>query len=139
MLLISTRLFLIASTCLAQCYADKIKITAPYIAEKYNMNSRALMPALRRLVQVGILKSQVGGRTPGFILARKPSSISMYEIITALEGEFKMPCCREIMNDMKCGIDDCNDCSVFQIINKGIFETINSLKNTTLSDHTGIK
>ena len=139
MLLLSTRLFLIASTHLVEGYSKKIKITAPYIAKRCNVNSRALMPALRRLTQVSILKSQIGGREPGFILAREPSDISMYEIITALEGEFKMSSCRDIMDYVKCKIDNCNDCSIFQIMNKGIFKTINNLKNTTLSDHAGIK
>ena len=139
MLLLPTRLFLIASSSFVQGYTTKVKITAPKIAEIYNINSRALMPALRRLTQVGILMSQVGGREPGFILARKPSKISMYEIITALEGEFKMPSCRDMMDDVKCKIDNCSDCCVFQIINEGIFQTINDLKKTSLKDHACLK
>ena len=138
MLRLPTRLFLIVSRSLVQGYADKVKISAPSMANRYNVNSRALMPALRRLTQVGILKSQVGGRKPGFILARKPSKISMYEIIVALEGEFKISSCRDIMDNVKCRIDNCNNCSVFQIINKGTFQVINDFKNTTLSDHTHI-
>ena len=139
MLLLQTRLFLIASSSLVQGHADKVKITAPSIAKRYNINSRALMPALRRLTQVGILKSQVGGSNPGFIFTRKPSRISMYEIITALEGEFKILSCRDIMDDVKCEICNCDDCSVFQIINGGILKTINDLKNTSLSDHTNLR
>ena len=136
MLRLPTRLFLIVSRSLVQGYADKVKISAPSMANRYNVNSRALMPALRRLTQVGILKSQIGGSKPGFIFTRKPSKISMYEIITALEGEFKTSSCRDIMDDVTCEIDKCSDCSVFQIINKGTFQIINDLKNTTLSDHT---
>ncbi len=135
MLLLPTRLFLIASGYFVQGYAEKIKITAPSIAKRYGMNSRALMPSLRRLTQVGILKSQVGGANPGFILAKSPDKITMYEIISALEGEFKISSCRDIMDNVNCEIKNCDNCSVFQSINIGMVVTVNKLKKTTLKEH----
>ena len=135
MLLLSTRLFLIASSYLVQGYGDKVKVTAPNIAERYKMNSRALMPSLRRLTQVGILKSQIGGREPGFILSRDPDDISMYEIITALEGEFKMASCHDLISDVECDIKKCENCTVYKIINKGILSTVENLKKTSLGKH----
>ena len=78
MLLLPTRLFLIVSSYLVQGYRERVKITARQMADKYNINARALMPALRRLTQVGILKSQIGGSKPGFIFTRDPSGISIY-------------------------------------------------------------
>ena len=134
-----TRLFLIASSDLVYSYSDRLKITASDIAERHNMNPRALMPALRRLTQVGILMSQVGGSNPGFILARDPAKISMYEIITALEGGSRVLSCRDIMDDVKCDIENCDDCSIYKTINKGILFMINYLKNTTLNEHVNSK
>ena len=134
MLLLSTRLLLIVSSYLVEGYNNKVKITAPDIAKRYNVNSRALMPSLRRLTQAGILKSQVGGRDPGFIFARDPATISMYEFIATLEGEFYMSSCREIIDNASCDINDCNNCRIYKIINKGILTTINRLKNTSLCD-----
>ena len=136
MLLLSTRLFLIVSSSLIKGYSDKVKITAPNIAKEFNMNSRALMPALRRLTQVGLLNSQVGGSNPGFILARDPAKISMYDIITALEGDFCMSSCRELVDDVKCEIQYCDDCSIYKIINRGLLLIINDLKDTTLREHS---
>ena len=135
MLLLSTRLFLIASTYLVEGYFEKVKITAPYIAEKCNVNSRALMPALRRLTQVGILKSQVGGREPGFIFARDPALISMYEIIVALEGEFHIASCRDLIEDIKCEISDCYNCQFYKVINGGLLDIVANLKKTSILDN----
>ena len=134
MFLSSTRLFLVASSYLVHGYANKIKLTAPDIAARYKMNARALMPALRRLTQVGILKSQTGGATPGFIFARSPETISLYEIISALEGEFKFTSCSDQIADVTCELKDCTDCMLYKIMNEGINQTINQLKKATISE-----
>ena len=136
MLLLSTRLFLIASTHLVEGYSKKVKIAAPDIAEKCNVNSRALMPALRRLTQVSILKSQVGGREPGFIFARDPAKISLYEVIVALEGEYQMCNCRNLIENVKCEIKDCDECLLYKVINTGLSRMINDLKRTTIVDYS---
>ena len=57
------------------------------------------MPALRCLTQVELLKSKVVGRDSGFIFARDPALISIYEVVTALEGEFKLSSCRDVVDD----------------------------------------
>ena len=133
MLLLSTRLFLIASNYLVQGYLDKVKMPAPSIADKCNINTRALMPALRRLTQAGILNSQTGGREPGFIFARDPSIITVSEIIIALEGEPQMLSCRTIIGDAKCTIANCDDCPVYKSINNGIATMSRELKMTSLT------
>ena len=138
MFLSSTRLFLIASRYLVQGYADNIKLTAPDIATRCNMNPRALMPALRRLTQVGILKSQTGGTSPGFIFARDPETISMYEIISALEGEFKFHCCCDLTEDVTCELKECGACMVYKIMNEGISQTITQLKKVSISEQNQI-
>ena len=135
MLLLSTRLFLISTIYLLEGYSEKVKITAPDIAEKCNINSRALMPALRRLTQVSILKSQVGGCEPGFIFARDPAKISLYEVIVALEGEFQISTCRNLIDNVKCEIKDCDECLLYKVINNGLSRMIHDLKRTTIVDY----
>ncbi len=134
MLLLSTRLFIISSTHLVDGYSKKVKTTAPQLAAKCNINARALMPALRRLTQIGILNSQVGGREPGFIFARNPALISMYEIIVALEGDFHVASCRDLIGDIKCEITDCDNCHFYKIINGGLLNIIEKLKNSAIVD-----
>ena len=135
MLLLSTRIFLIASSYLIQSYSDKVRITAPNIANKCNVNSRALMPALRRLTQAGILKSQTGGREPGFMFARDPAKITISDIIIALEGETQMLSCREIIEDINCKIEKCENCKMYKIFKNRIETTDKDLKNTSLKDY----
>ena len=135
MLRLSTRLMLIAASHLVRGYHNKVKVTAPYIAERCNMNPRALMPALRRLTQVGILRSQTGGSEPGFILSRDPSEITMYEVISALEDDMLMPSCKEINDKLNCEITNCENCPIYKVINIGISRITTELKNTSLLQH----
>lgn len=81
---------------------NKVWITAPEVAEYYNMNVRALNPALQRLVRAGILRSRRGGNNPGFMLSRNPSEINMLEVMKALGGEMHIDCCKTVMPELKC-------------------------------------
>ena len=135
MLRLSTRLMLIASSHLVQAYTEKTKITAPDIAKKCNINPRALMPALRRLTQAGILRSQVGGSEPGFILAKDPAKISMFEIINALGDDMNVHSCREVNDTVNCVVTNCENCTVYKIINAGVSNIMNELKDTSLAQY----
>lgn len=89
-----TRYGLIACRYLVWGWHNNVWLNAPEIAERYRMNVRALSPALRRLVMAGILRSQCGGTRPGFMLSRAPEEVTMLEVVRALEGNFRMDCCR---------------------------------------------
>ena len=89
-----TRYGLIACRYLAWGWHYGVWLNAPEIAERYRINVRALSPALLRLVQAGILYSRVGGPKPGYMLSRDPAEIPMLEVVRALEGTFRMDCCR---------------------------------------------
>ena len=126
---------LIASIHLVQAYDKKTKITARDIAEKCNINPRALMPALRRLTQTGILRSQVGGAEPGFILAKDPSKISVFDIVSALGDDMQVLSCREVNDKINCTVNSCDNCFVHNILNSGVNNMMNDLKNTSLMQH----
>ena len=139
MFLRSTKLALIAMRYFVEKYNDGINVTAPEISTVYNMNPRALMVALRRLTQVGILKSQVGGVHPGFRLSKDPKEISMYDIIMSLEGISAMNGCRNEVEGVHCQLDDCGKCRVYNVVNLSISNMYDQLKSLSLYDHCDVK
>lgn len=133
-----TRLAIIAIPYLVESYYDDINVTCPEISEVYNMNSRALMVALRRLVQVGILTSQTGGSNPGFKLARTPDEISMYDITSAIEGIYNIGECKNIIGGVNCALLDCRDCVIYTVVNNGLINIDKKLKTVSLLNHYNI-
>lgn len=129
-----TRYGLIACRYLAWGWHNRTWLTAPDIAERYNMNVRALSPALRRLVMTGILRSQCGGTRPGFMLSRAPEEVTMLEVVRALEGNFRMDCCRTVLPYVQCSCteDNCRVCGVFRRI---LDELRDRLSHMSLEDH----
>ena len=131
----STRLALIASRFLVESYYNGYKVPSTDVAAEYNMNIRALMPALRKLTQGGILRSQTGGNEPGFIFARDPKTISLYEVIVALEGETNFEGCRDVMGGVSCDLQNCKNCIIYSSMEKGLAAIKHTLENKTLFDH----
>ncbi len=131
----STRLALIASRFLTEAYYNGYKIPSTDLTSEYNMNSRALMPALRKLTNAGILRSQTGGNEPGFIFARDPKTISLYEIITILEGKTMMMRCNELVNDICCDVEDCDNCIFYTLTKEGLQNIKAKFENVTVFDH----
>ena len=111
-----TRYGLIACRYLVWGWHNNVWLNAPEIAARYHMNVRALSPALRRLVMAGILRSQCGGTRPGFMLSRAPEEVTMLEVVRALEGNFRMDCCRTVLPCVQCSCetDSCRVCGVFR-------------------------
>lgn len=64
---------------------DKGLVWSYDIANKYNIPVEYLFKIMQELVKANILRSKRGPRG-GFALARKPSSITMLDVIEAVEG-----------------------------------------------------
>ena len=75
----------------------KIKVTS--IAKKQNVPVAFLRKTLLKLSKAGIVESQ-SGPSGGFWLARKPSQISLKEVLESVQG-------RVSLNDC---LYDCNSC-----------------------------
>ena len=131
----STRLALIVSRLLTEAYYDGYRIPSTDLTAEYNMNSRALMPALRKLTHAGILRSQTGGNEPGFIFARDPKTISLYEMITILEGKTMMMRCNEVVNDICCDVEDCSNCIFYTLTIEGLQNLKAKFETVTVFDH----
>ncbi len=134
MFLTSTRLFIIVSRLLVDGYYKKRMITAPELADFFNVNKRALMPALHRLTQAGYLRSQIGGSTPGFRFTKDPKEINTGEIIRNLEGEMKMDSCRDLIPNVNCICDSCTNCLFYNKINQMIDDERKKLYKISLFD-----
>ena len=135
MLLMSTRLGIIACSYLVECYYIDTWVSAPEIAERYNMNVRSLMPALRNMTRAGILKSRVGGKNPGFIFSKDPKNFTLWEIVNILEEKAVMECCVDIVPGLKCDCRDKTKCGIFKILGISIDEIHNRLSSITIADH----
>lgn len=135
MFLVSTRVCLIACRFLVQGYLNEKRMTAPEIAKEFNVNVRSVNPGLRQLVRAGILRSMTGGTNPGFIFAKDPKSISLFDIVYTLEGEINMLCCRDIIKGVDCNMDDCAKCLVYGSINNGFKLIHENLKSISIYDH----
>lgn len=135
MLLVSTRISLVVCRCLVEYYDSMSKITAPELSARYNINVRIINTSLRNLVRVGILKSQVGGSDPGFIFARDPREISLLDIVSALEGDKKMLCCKDVLSGIKCDMYSCDDCLIYTSVNDNLMKLRNKLKSISVFDH----
>lgn len=67
-------------------------IEAKVIAEEENIPMRFLLKILRLLTQAGIVESY-RGVSGGYALARRPSEITMLDVIKAIEGDIKINRC----------------------------------------------
>lgn len=135
MITVATRLGMIACRYLVTGYDENRYISAPEIAQHYNMNVRALMPALRQLTRVGILRSRVGGNMPGFIFSKSPKEFTLFQVLTVLEGSSQFLCCKELVPALNCDCYDKSKCSIFSLFGDVIKDVTKKLSSITMADY----
>ncbi len=135
MLLSSTRLCVISSVSLVQAYLEGRVMTARDLAAKHKFNPRSINPSLTRLVKAGILHSQVGGNSRGFVLAKDPKQITLFDIVYSLEGDRLMVPCSDMMNGIVCSIGSCENCQLYNKLNKLQAYSATVIRSITLYDH----
>jgi FeS assembly SUF system regulator len=100
---------LIAMKHLAQKSAGAQSTSAREIAEQYDIPIELMAKVLQRLVRTGLLASTQGTRG-GYTLSRAPHSISMADVIQAIDGPLTVTACSSEKNDCeqysKCSIRD---------------------------------
>ena len=102
--------------------------SAPEIARTYNIPSELLAKVLQRLVRKGLLESH-SGPTGGYVLNRLPETISVIEVIEALEGPILLTPCE--------AADDCEQlqlCSIRDPLRGIKQKVIQVLIDTTLHE-----
>lgn len=81
--------------------------SAREIAEQYDIPLELMAKVLQRLVRVGLLVSTQGTRG-GYALGRPSSSISVADVIQAIDGPFSITACSPAKHDC----DQYNKCSI---------------------------
>ena len=71
---------------------ENIKIDANTLSEKIGVTLRFTLKILRKLLLAGIVRS-FKGANGGYMLAKLPSEISMYDVITAIDGDMAVNRC----------------------------------------------
>ena len=83
--------------------------SAREIAEQYDIPIELLAKVLQRLVRTGLLVSTQGTRG-GYTLSRPPKSISISDVIQAIDGPFTVTACTTEKHDCeqysKCSVRD---------------------------------
>ena len=100
---------LIAMKHLAQKANGQASTSARDIAEQYDIPIELMAKVLQRLVRTGLLISTQGTRG-GYALSRASASISIADVIEAIDGPFTVTACSTEKNDCeqygKCSIRD---------------------------------
>ena len=71
---------------------DAASTSAREIAESYDIPIELMAKVLQRLVRIGLLTSQQGTRG-GYFLSRSSASISVADVIQAIDGPFAVTAC----------------------------------------------
>jgi len=83
--------------------------SAREIAEQYDIPIELMAKVLQRLVRIGLLASTQGTRG-GYTLGRAPATISVADVIEAIDGPFTVTACSTEKNDCeqysKCSVRD---------------------------------
>jgi Rrf2 family protein len=100
---------LIAMKHLAQKTGGRSSTSAREIAEQYDIPIELMAKVLQRLVRMGLLMSTQGTRG-GYLLGRPSASISVADVIQAIDGPLTVTACSSEKNDCeqfsKCSIRD---------------------------------
>jgi Rrf2 family protein len=97
-------------------------VNARHIAEEYNIPTELLAKILQRLAREGMITSQNGPKG-GYILSRRPSEITVGQVIKAIEGPITIT---ECYKDEAMGCEQYDWCTVRSPIRK-IQDTISYL------------
>ena len=104
-------------------------VTLNDIAKRQRISVKYLWQVINPLKKANVLRVTRGAKG-GFVLAREPEAITLYEIVSTLEGELSLVDC--LGKGMTCDmLESCVARTVWQDVNQAI-ET--ALKGFTLAD-----
>ncbi len=97
------------------------------IAKDTGLSTRFLHSIVANLSKAGLLKTVPGPRG-GITLSRAPESISILDIVEAVEGKINLMDCFEHPENCK----DASHCSIMSVLHTAQVALSNSLRNTNL-------
>jgi len=125
---------LIAMTHLARLEGDELAC-AREIARLFHVPVRLLMNVLKQLSAAGYVESVRGSRG-GYRLARRPESINLAEVVTALEGPMRLVGCLSgrLDEQAKSGCKLMEHCPIADPVNRVQQKLGDFLRALTLAD-----
>ncbi len=110
-------------------YFGQEPVSIGQIASEQRIPDPFLEKIMQELREAGLIEA-THGRGGGYLLKRRPSLISVWEVVQALDGPIALVHCLD--PNLKCAIEDgCPTSSLWTLINER-FE--NSLKELSLED-----
>jgi Rrf2 family protein len=105
-------------------HEDLGAVSAKRIAEEYRIPAELLAKILQRLAKQGLIQSQNGPKG-GYVLAQRPTEITVGRVVRALEGPISIVSCIE---DSTCPqLPRCNLRRPVQKIQKAIGEVLDTM------------
>ena len=106
--------------------------SAKEIAKAYGIPTELLAKILQKLAKNGLLLSQ-HGTNGGYVLARRPSEISAFEVIRAIEGPLFITSC--VTDRRECGqMTRCTVREPLQRVNETLVKALSAVMISSLSD-----
>ena len=123
---------------LAICY-NKKSLSISQIAQEEDISSIYLEQIFNILKKEKLVKS-IRGPKGGYVLAKNPKDIDMYEIVEALEGSFVHNKCTAGKKEAKMVCKKAKSCvskEVWDIVAKEVKKTLEKIKLQTLAIRAG--
>jgi Rrf2 family protein len=109
-------------------------VSSKQIYEKEGIPIAFLEQILVRLRRKGLIKS-VRGKKGGYVLAKSPKEISVFDVINVMEGPYGIVKCLVPGGEVEC-LFSLTDCALKDVWNTVQAEVISILKKITIEDLT---
>ncbi len=121
--------------CLVMHWLDGAPVTSSRLAEFFGLPPAYLQKTLRSLVSDGIVEA-VRGQAGGFTLARPASSITLMDVVAAVEGREPAFRCEEIRLDGRSGAigSRSGQCAIARAMSRAELSYRSALAEQTIGD-----
>jgi Rrf2 family protein len=109
--------------------ADPERLSATTIAARMAIPPRFLPHVMHDLVAAGLVAA-TAGRTGGYRPARDPASVTVLEVIEAIEGDSRRRTC--VLRNAPCGLD--GFCAIHHVFSAAQDALLDELGQATLAD-----
>ena len=108
-------------------YGTEELVSICSIAQRQHLSERYLEQLMAKLKKAGLVKS-VRGAGGGYVPARDVSTVSVGDVLRALEGDMELVSCAAFHADEECDMkDQCVTKYVWKKINESIIHTIDEI------------
>ena len=109
------------------CHPDEQPVPISSIAARQELSEAYLEQLMAKLKKAGLIESQRGA-AGGYLLARSADTISVGDVLRALEGDLEACTCPGLKRDGNCkGADSCVTKYVWEKINESIATTVDGI------------